>query len=197
MSDFHKESWSALFDGEATELELRRALAQMSAEEKAQFARYQWMRDALKQSLPESNLSISLVDKVMDVIALEGEPLKASKPLNNSSPAWLKPLIGFATAASFAFVAVLMLAPAEQGLQPAGFIASGNVSSSQLPIQPQLGLSPVSATVNADGIQRQKNLRRLQQQEDLKRIEYYLQADDATSVQQRPIMLPLQETHDE
>lgn len=187
MSDFHKETWSALFDGEASELELHRTLTTMTPEECARWQRYQWMRDAVKSSLHQSNIQISVAAAVAEAIKQEDVSVKKT---SSNVLSKIKPFVGFATAASLAFVVVLLAVQKEPSrIQDAGFIASGNVSISQLPITTQSGLSTVSATVSADALQRQMDILRLQKQQDVQRIEYYLQQPGATNINSKPVML--------
>lgn len=137
MSQQHKqETLSALFDGELSEFELRRLLKEIDAEDLQQWRRYQLLRDccAKSQTLPHYQLDVSA--QVAAQIAQESSVRKT----------WYKPVMGFASAAMFAFVAVLGVQEWQQQHDvPAGFVAEGNVSASQLSISSSPGLSTASA----------------------------------------------------
>lgn len=107
MSERLRESVSALMDGEADELELRRLLADSESEADAidkTWARYHMIQDVLHGA--EQDLSFQQLDISSQVrAAISNEPLlaKAEKPVSS----WLKPVAGFAVAASVAMAVVV------------------------------------------------------------------------------------------
>lgn len=176
-----KETLSALFDGEADELEMRRLLAGLDAETCAQWRRFQFVRDVAKNKLVDCHLGVSIADKVAAQIALEPDMRNVAAALvkntTEKKESWLKPLLGFATAASFAFVAVLGM---QQMNQPqieaaAGFIANGNVSASQLPISSNAGFNMVSGSVQGTSLQSEIDAIEAQKKRDQERLKYYMQ----------------------
>jgi sigma-E factor negative regulatory protein RseA len=181
MNEQQKETLSALFDGEANEFEMRRMLSELDAESRAQWQRYQWIHDAAKNKLGECNFSISVVDAVAAQIAAEPVNTVRESEIKVQTVAakkdWLKPLLGFATAASIAFVAVL---GAQQWGQDsssasAGFVANGNVSASQLPISGGSGLNTVSGSVSSLSLAREIETIDAQKAREKERLKYYLQ----------------------
>lgn len=179
MHEQHKETLSALFDGEADELEMRRLLSGLDAETCAQWRRYQLLRDAAQNKLGDCDLQISIVDKVAAQIALEPDirPSVAQVAVLVKKDSWIKPLLGFATAASVAFITVLGVQQFNQpaGQLDAGFVANGNVSASQLPMSGGLGLNTVSGSVQTSGLQYEIEAIEAQKQHDAERLRYYMQ----------------------
>jgi sigma-E factor negative regulatory protein RseA len=175
MREQDKESLSALFDGEANELEMRRVLSSYSIDECSQWQRFQWIRDAAKNKLAESDMSISIVDKV--ALRIAEEPELKSFSMDNEKSGWLKPLLGFATAASVAFVTVLGVQQFNQttlGVE-SGFHANGNVSVSQLPITGNLGLNAVSGSIKTPNLHNEIDVIEAQKQREKARLKYYIQ----------------------
>jgi negative regulator of sigma E activity len=153
MNQQRQEMLSALFDGECSEFEVRRVLGEMTDAEVQQLRRYQLMRDACSKQVTATHCKMDISSAVASAIA--NEP--SVKPSRKTA----KPMIGFATAAAFAFVAVFgvqqwRLAETATGN---GFVAEGNVSASQLPLMQSPGLSTASgsAVVIADKEQARKN----------------------------------------
>lgn len=107
MSKFEKESLSALLDGEADDLELRRLLKAMEKEpELAQ----RWERYHLAQSVLHDRgieVSSSLVVNVAE--AIQAEPALAASVSTNGR--WQQQLSRLAIAACVAIVAVVALQP--------------------------------------------------------------------------------------
>ena len=174
MNEQQQETLSALFDGEASEFETRRLLNELSDEDLERWHQFQVISDASQNKLEQSTFSFSVVDAVAAAIADEPAPVADTVVTKQVKQAWFKPLIGFAAAASVAFVAVLGIQDPDM-VNP-GFIADGNVSVSQLPINSDLGLSAVSGSTAAvmslnggiDAIDAQKK-------KDALRLEHYLQ----------------------
>jgi sigma-E factor negative regulatory protein RseA len=171
MNELHRESLSALFDGKASEMEVRRILSSLDNESMAKWQRYQLIGDALRNKLSESRLNISVVDQVAADIA--NMPLETST--ETTARPWLKPLLGFASAASIAFAAVLLVQQMPGSSPNSGFVASGNVSASQLPMNTANGLNTVSGTVKAEDLQRESALMNLQREQDMLRLQFYMQ----------------------
>lgn len=153
------EMLSALLDGEASNFEARRLIQSLTEEDEQSWRSFSLIQQAMQSSgADELNLSIDVSSAVSAAIADEpamslSEDSKAAINQNVDSPntasakvSYLKPIMGFAAAAAFAFVSVINLESfqAADSSQP-GFIAQGNVSASQLPIQRNVGLTAVSA----------------------------------------------------
>lgn len=143
MSQQRQEMLSALFDGQTSEFETRRVLSDMTDAELQQLRRYQLMRDACKNQVSGLHRTMDITAAVSAAVAAEAAPSQ-SKALASSR---IKPLLGFATAATVAFVAVLGVQQwrhLDDAAGNAGFVADGNVSASQLPIAATPGLSTAS-----------------------------------------------------
>ncbi|MBB3045996.1 sigma-E factor negative regulatory protein RseA [Litorivivens lipolytica] len=100
MSNDLRESLSALMDGEASELELRRVLRDAKDDDSAFWGRMHRQRSAMQGDATFSGLDISA--RVSAAIADEA-------PLVASARDWRKPLAGFAVAASVAAMVVFGL----------------------------------------------------------------------------------------
>ncbi len=172
MSDQKKETLSALFDGETNEFETRRLLAELDEESRALWQRYQLIRDSANNTLTESHFSMDISGSVAAEIAAE----PAIRQKKSDKESWFKPVVGFAAAASIAFVTVLGV----QNLQPStdnittGFVADGNVSASQLSIASNLGLNQVSGSSSVL-LSRELESIDAQKARDEERLKYYLQ----------------------
>lgn len=150
MNEQQKETLSALLDGEASEFELRRLLAEGDVEIAAQWRRYQLIRDVGGSSHAGRQWLSAMPNSI--AAQLEGEeiapaPVAEHRAQTNKNE-WLRPLAGFAVAASVAFVAVLGAFQWQQSPEETapGFVADGNVSNSQLPMNASSGLSNVSGS---------------------------------------------------
>lgn len=142
MNQQRQEMLSAMFDGEASEFEVRRVLSDLTHEERSLWHRYQLMHDmAQGQAAALAHFDIS--DKVMQAIEHETMDTVQAK----IKKARLKPWVGFASAAAVAFVAVITVQQWQisEHANEHGFVADGNVSASQLPLSGQSGLSTASA----------------------------------------------------
>ncbi len=175
MNEQQQEILSALFDGEANEFETRRLLSEIDAESLEKWQRFQWIRDTAKNKMVDCNFTVSVSDAVAARIA--NEPDIKMKKTVVSKDHWLKPLLGFATAASVAFVVVLGAQQFDQGAvsNDSGFIANGNVSASQLPISGGVGLNTVSGSVSSSALDYEIEAIDKQKALDKDRIKYYLQ----------------------
>ncbi|MCG8416200.1 MAG: sigma-E factor negative regulatory protein [Pseudomonadales bacterium] len=110
MSDYEKESLSALMDGETDELELRRILKSMESEpELAE----RWQRYHLAQSiLHERGVPVTADIATGVAAALQAEPaLDNASKTSSLTPQWRQQLARVAIAASVAVVAVVALQP--------------------------------------------------------------------------------------
>lgn len=145
MSQQKRETLSALFDGEVSEFEMRRLLSEMDADDVQQWRRYQLLRDGCQKNDGLSHYQFDISAQVAQGIAQEQVTVAQA-----NKKQWQKPFIGFASAAAFAFVAVFGVQQWQlQNEQTTGFVAEGNVSASQLPINSSPGLSTASAKSTA------------------------------------------------
>lgn len=143
MSDYEKESLSALMDGEADDLELRRVLKSMDQDSELAG---QWERFHLAQSVLHDQgkpLSASFADRVSQAIDQEPE-LQA------------RPIVGFrqqlgrvAVAACVAIVAVVALQPAGSP-QSGPEIASQSAESAATAAQNQQAMQSVPVSLLAE-----------------------------------------------
>lgn len=180
MSDQHKETLSALFDGEASEFETRRLLTELDDNARLQWQRYQFIRDAAHNAVSEAHFSIDISANVAAQIANETIEMPVTNKQQSSKETWFKPIIGFAAAASIAFVTVLGVQNLQLVNQPlsTGFVANGNVSASQLPMASNLGLNQVSGTSSvllARELSQELESIDAQKVRDEERLQYYLQ----------------------
>jgi len=105
MSDELREMLSALVDGELADVDSVHVLDRIAREPalKAVWERYHLVSDVLRNHLPAVS-SVDLVDKVRQ--AVQAEPVSI-RPRRRLPTAVLRPVAGFALAASVAVVAVL------------------------------------------------------------------------------------------
>jgi negative regulator of sigma E activity len=153
-SDLRGEMLSALLDGEASDFEARRLLQTLTPEDEQSWRSYSLIQQAMQGNASSGlDLSIDISSAVSEAIA--DEPVMNmtqpdavdSKPVEKlAKVSYFKPALGFAAAAAFAFVSVINLDSLQSSSSPStGFVAQGDVSASQLPIQSGVGLSAVSA----------------------------------------------------
>lgn len=175
MNEKQKEMLSVLFDGESNDFEMRHILSILDEESRSKWQRYQWIRDAAKNKLSDANCSISVVDAVAGYVSEHPGISTESIPVKKYS--WLKPVLGFATAASVAFITVLGVQQigSESAPETAGFVANGNVSVSQMQISGGVGLNPVSASVSTASIAHEIGKIDAQKKLDEERMRYYMQ----------------------
>lgn len=180
MNQQHNEMLSALFDGETNDFETRRLLQELNADDIAQWNRFQLLRDSARKTLGECNLDISVVSQVASL--LQDEPAhSAGVQVSTSKGDWKKPLIGFATAASIGFVAVLGILQINHSQESgqAGFVADGNVSVSQLPIVASsgnggVGLNTVSGSVQTSNLRQEIESIEAQKARERERLKFYI-----------------------
>ena len=133
MGDQLKESLSALMDGEAEELELRRLLASESSEIDSQWKRYHLVRDVIQGNNQSSEF------QHLDISQLVAESIRQEPTLVRQETAskWWKPMAGFAVAASVAMAVVVGVQSTQQvtpGLD--GAPASKQIASNKVyPVQ--------------------------------------------------------------
>lgn len=175
MNEQQQETLSALFDGEANEFETRRLLSELDTESCSKWTRFQCIRDVAKNKSADCDYSISVLAAVSAIIADEPE-IEPRLPVVKKDH-WLKPLLGFATAASVAFIVVLGVQQSGQKtlLSNGGFVANGNVSASQLPISGGVGLNAVSGSVSTSSLAYEIEAIDAQKARDKDRIKYYLE----------------------
>lgn len=196
MNDQKKETLSALFDDETGDFETRRLLSEIDQLDRDQFSRFQVAREAMQGNLQQSVLTIDVSRGVAAAIA-DDEVLQASeeRPQRRLRPTWLKPVGGFAAAASVAFVAVLGIQNPD--VVNSGFIADGNVSASRMPISGDLGLSQVSGTSTIPLSQTIEEID-LQKKQDQQRLDYYLQQHSQHAVYNTGFgLMPMARMHKE
>lgn len=172
MNEQQQESLSALFDGEVSDFEVRRVLAEVDADARGRWQRYQLISSAVAHKLDENLLTINVADAVAAEIA--DEPVLKAASGSKPSRSWLKPVVGFAAAASIAFVSVVGIQTLDDQSPVNGFIANGNVSASQLPIIGGTGLNQASAVADIN-LATQINDIDAEKQQEQARINYYLQ----------------------
>lgn len=144
MNQQRQEMLSALFDEQTNAFETRRLLSEMDEADIQQLRRYQLMRDAYQSKATTLHCTMDISAAVSAAIA---EEPRITMHASSNKLARLKPFIGFATAASMAFVAVLAVQQWRyvDSASEQGFVADGNVSASQLPLASSPGLSTASA----------------------------------------------------
>ena len=193
------EMLSALLDGEASEFETRRLLQSLDAEDEKKWRSYSLIQQSMQASGDEPlNLSIDVsaavsaeIDK-LEPLSHSPSQVTSASPTHTAATAsadsprlrLIKPLIGFAAAASFAFVSVIGFEQYQSTTGDAGFVAQGDVSASQLNIQGGTGLSAVSGQVSIPVDQLQQDIDDIEQQKlrQQQRLNYYMQqhAEQAT-----------------
>lgn len=132
MADFSAESLSALMDSEAEEMEVRRLLAQAETdgEIRARWLRYHAARSVMQKDDEVHYAHIDISKRVWEQIASEPahQPAKHTKAAEQQAtrPAFfsVKPLTGFAVAASVAAVVFFGV----QGLNSSAPSATGNLA---------------------------------------------------------------------
>ena len=135
MSEHLRESVSALMDGEADKLELRRLLAAENTEAVNNiWSRYHLVRDSLQNTEQVDEFRhLDISQQITTAIAEE----TAVTPQQANHP-WWKPAAGFAVAASVAVAVVFGVQTAEQSNSGFNVIAEGPqpaVSSRAYPMQ--------------------------------------------------------------
>ena len=161
MSENLRQSLSALVDGEADELELRRLLGELgkgdsgeenepSYELRGTWSRYQLAKSVMRN---EHSADFSHIDLSQGIAAaIENESFTADEqtPAKASLPVWLKPISAIAVAASVAMVTVFgvnqyeAIAPG-QIAAPAAIVASAVSDPSTAVASPSASPSMVAA----------------------------------------------------
>jgi sigma-E factor negative regulatory protein RseA len=155
MNDESRENLSSLMDGEVSQEAGRFLVRRLGADKGLglTWARYHMVRDCLRHQ-DDVMLQQDLSKRVRR--ALSDEPAVQAK--TTSSPRWLKPVAGFAAAASVAFVAVLAVS---QGTGPE--LSSPDTVAAQTTVtesfvSPNVNTkSAVSQPVNLSGRSAQNN----------------------------------------
>jgi sigma-E factor negative regulatory protein RseA len=145
MSEQLRESVSAVMDGEANELELRRVLAQDNADiVRGTWSRYHTVKDTFHSSDHELSFKgWDISQKVSDAIADEQVALP-NQPRRSS---WVRPAAGLAVAASVAFAMVIGV----QSLQPVSTESAPAVIASQQTAPPSRVYPLQSSSPTAQG----------------------------------------------
>lgn len=144
MTDVRKETLSALYDAEASDFETRRLLQSFNDDDRQQWQDHQFLHELMASSVNATKSSEQASFANFDIsAAVQDEIASDSVP----TARWLKPVVGFATAASVAFIAVLSMNQMPSDFMPNSFIADGDVSASQLQLQSSQGVLPASGTV--------------------------------------------------
>lgn len=139
MSDSLRESMSALMDGEASELEIRRLLKEDNPELREEWTRQHLTRSALHDE-PVRPLSMDLQAAVRSAIDDEGQ--------HSSAPAgWRRQLASVAVAASVAAVVVFGV----NGYQGLGQDAAPAMASAPVSAPSDMGTAVGSVTASANG----------------------------------------------
>ncbi|MBD2858574.1 sigma-E factor negative regulatory protein [Spongiibacter sp. KMU-158] len=140
MSDLLKESLSALMDGEASELELRRLLKSDDPALREQWAVMHRHRDSLHEPVAFANLDIS--SRVM----AELDSVKQE----SSGQTWRQALSGLAVAASVAAVVVFggnlsQLGGGNPTVADSGRVypATATMATGNVPVSAEFGQSPI------------------------------------------------------
>ena len=126
MSEQLRESLSALKDGEAQELELRRLLISDEVDDlNGHWKTLHQFSDVMKgeySQFHQWDISAKVAEAIIDEPSFSGvESLPEAGEASKVSPSWLKPFAGFAVAASVTLAVVLgaqLLNPAQTGLIP-------------------------------------------------------------------------------
>ncbi len=156
MSENLRQSLSALMDGEADELEVRRLLGELDKsgsgqgdtgqgeELRGSWSRYQRARSVMKNDHATSFSHIDLSQGL--VAAIEQEPglatvqARGEQTPTGSLPAWLKPISGMAIAASVAMITVFGVSQ-YQTLAPGQAMPSASTSVASVAQQPSAQLT--------------------------------------------------------
>ncbi len=169
MSERIEESLSALMDGEATELELRRVLREA---EQSPVLMSQWKAmNATRTSLNTAEAAFAKIDlseKISQLVDQEAVYQQAGgqKSGSQNSPAWLKPLSGFAVAAGVAALVVM-------GSQTLTTVQNGPDSALQQTAQVNTVLPAVAgqnALMASDGSLSSRQLNQTQVQHEQRRL---------------------------
>lgn len=192
MSEQQQEMLSALHDGQSSDFELRRVLDQVDDDALQRLRRYQLIGDAVRKQLDERYCTLDVSAQVSAMLANEAPPKKTASRFS------AKPVIGFAAAASVAFVTVFsvqQLRPVDgvPGIQ-GSFVADGDVSASQLPISASdLGLSTVSGT-STTLLERSSKAEADQHAVEPDRFRYFMEVQTKSSElqdkPQQPLVIP-------
>lgn len=149
MSEYEQESISAVMDGEATELELRRLLKTMDTDpESAQ----RWQRYHLAQSvLHDQGVPVSESLAATVASRIEQEPVLASPNLQG----WQQHLVRVAVAACVAVVAVIALQPRDTAPEMPAMAQQTSTEQVQ-PLVESPALVADSPTVEVDPVASQR-----------------------------------------
>ncbi len=145
MSDQLRESVSALMDGEANDLELKRLLTSSDIKDTVNET---WSRFHLIQDAMHDNEQ-SAAFRHLDISGQVSEAIRQQPSIRQQHRPWFKPLAGFAVAASVAAGVVVM------GIQPQESLSPGLENGSPVTEQPAVASRvypvPLQGPVGAQG----------------------------------------------
>jgi len=109
MPNKHAEELCAMMDGELGQSEARFLLRRLGHEQQliARWKRYHFSRAVLRGEISVSQ--VCLCDRIAEVIAKEPTPTLEQANVSAFMPAWLRPVAGFAVAASVAIAAFTLM----------------------------------------------------------------------------------------
>jgi sigma-E factor negative regulatory protein RseA len=177
MSERLHESLSALMDGEADELELRRVLAHKNSEQvNTVWSRYHLIQSS--QQVDQSVMHLDISERVRVAIAAEGKQATETAA-EKTGLSWLRPVSGFAVAASVAaavVVGVRSLDNTAPGLLPQDFSQSAQVASTRAyPVDLNGGSGSVTASAEtSQAVVLPSPSASLKQQQVTQRMDKYL-----------------------
>ncbi len=150
MSEDKREQLSAMMDGELEAADAGIVDALVNSDNlRSSWSRYHLISDCLQQQLPEA-VEKDLAQKISD--SIEAEPhILAPAPSTRSTI--LRPVTGFAIAASVATIAILGI---QQGNEKEAF-NSGTTLAANTVSTPQLASQPVASTVDENQLRQVKN----------------------------------------
>lgn len=136
MSEQIRESLSALMDGEADELELRRLLAEDNADlVRSTWSRYHLLRDSMKGNADRQRFAhLEISHRVSEAIAYHEQP--NTNPLSKDEgkveikASWLKTVSSFAVAASVTVAVVIAVQEIKPSSGEFNSLAASNISNS-------------------------------------------------------------------
>ncbi len=181
MSEHLRESVSALMDGEADELEIRRLLAAEHTDKvNSSWSGYHRVRDTLQNTEQDSEfLHLDISQQVSLAIA---EETTVTPTLSDQSNPWWKPAAGFAVAASVAVAVVFTVQtndPANPGFNTTPAVASAQPSTSNrvYPVQAASMQASSTGTVSVSSAELPGDIAASKAAADLeaqKRLEKYI-----------------------
>ena len=150
MSEDKREQLSAMMDGELEAADAGIVDTLVNSDNlRSSWSRYHMISDCLQQQLPEA-VDKDLAQKISD--SIESEP-HILAPSTTTRSSFLRPVAGFAIAASVATIAILGI---QQGNENAA-VTSGTTIAANTGNTPQLVSQPVANTVDENQLRQVKN----------------------------------------